>query len=298
MKRLLRLLAAVIFAGLVIFWLVTIPKTTNPEALTGLIGDPVAGEEIFNTAGCASCHSAPNAEGDARLELAGGREFVSDFGTFYAPNISPDPDAGIGNWSTDDLVNALHHGTTPDRDHLYPAFPYTTYARMTLDDIVSLDAYLKTLPAVSTPSKRHDVGFPFNIRRTLGGWKMLFMDNDWVLQDADTPQLERGRYLVEAMGHCGECHTPRNILGGLDTSRWLGGAPNPSGKGTIPNVTPGELTWDESELMAYFTTGFTPDFDTAGGEMVEVIENLSKLPPEDLSAIIAYLKAVPAVNSE
>jgi len=298
MVRLVRLLAAFIFAGIVIFWLVTTPKSTNPEVLAGITGDATAGEAVFNAAGCASCHAAPKAEGDARLELGGGRAFASDFGTFYAPNISPDPEAGIGNWSTIDLVDALHNGTSPERDHLYPAFPYTTYARMTLGDIVSLDAYLKTLPSVSTPSRPHDVGFPFNIRRTLGGWKMLFLRRDWVMQEVATPELERGRYLVEALGHCGECHTPRNVLGGLQTARWLGGAPNPSGKGTIHNITPGKLTWDEVDLMAYFTTGFTPEFDTVGGEMVEVVDNLSKMPPADLSAIIAYLKAVPAVGSE
>lgn len=296
--RLIRLLAIAGFTGIVVFWLVTIPKSTNPDVLAGLTGDPVVGEEVFNAAGCASCHAAPNAEGDARLELVGGQAFVSDFGTFYAPNISPDPEAGIGDWSTIDLVDALHNGTSPEREHLYPAFPYTTYARMTLGDIVSLDAYLNTLPPVSTPSKPHDVGFPFNIRRTLGGWKMLFMNSDWVMQDVDTPQLERGRYLVEALGHCGECHTPRNFLGGLQTSQWLAGAPNPSGKGTIPNITPGGLDWSEADLMSYFTTGFTPEFDTAGGEMVEVIQNLSKLPPEDLNAIIAYMKAVPAIKTE
>lgn len=296
--RLARLLVAVVFAGVVIFWLATIPKSTSADVLAGITGDVVAGEAVFNAAGCASCHAAPKAEGEARLVLGGGRAFVSDFGTFYAPNISPDPDAGIGNWSAIDLVDALHNGTSPERDHLYPAFPYTTYARMTLGDIVSLDAYLKTLPPVSTQSQPHDVGFPFNLRRTLGGWKMLFLRRDWVLQDVGTPELKRGRYLVESLGHCAECHTPRNLLGGLKTSQWLGGAPNPSGKGTIPNITPGKLSWSEAELVAYFTTGFTPEFDTAGGEMVEVIDNLSKMPPEDLSAIIAYLKAVPAVGAE
>ncbi|MGR3662015.1 MAG: c-type cytochrome [Paracoccaceae bacterium] len=296
--RLLRLIAAIAFAGIAIFWLATIPKSANPDALAGLVGDPDEGEAVFNAAGCASCHSAPGAEGAAKLELAGGRSFVSAFGTFYAPNISPDMTVGIGDWNASDLVNALQNGISKNREHLYPAFPYTTYTRMTLADIVSLDAYLKTLPSVSTLSKPHDVGFPFNIRRSLGGWKMLFLREGWVMQDVDTAQLERGRYLVEALGHCGECHTPRNILGGLQTSKWLSGAPNPSGKGTIPNITPGALSWSEDDLMAYFTSGFTPEFDTVGGEMVEVVDNLSKMSPDDLSAIIAYLKAVPAITTK
>lgn len=295
--RMLKVLVALAFIGLVVFWLVTIPKTTNSDEIAGLVGDPVAGELVFTAAGCASCHSAPGAQGEAKLELAGGRSFSSDFGTFYAPNISPDPTEGIGSWDTIDLVNALKHGTSPDRQHYYPAFPYTTYTHASLQDIVSLAAYLGTLPPVATPSKPHDVGFPFNIRRTLGGWKFLFMNEGWVLKDAPTPEVERGRYLVEALAHCGECHTPRNALGGLQMSKWLAGGPNPSGQGTIPNITPGALDWSDEDIKNYLTTGFTPDFDTVGGEMVEVVDNIAQLPEEDVRAIVAYLKAVPAVSN-
>ena len=295
MKRLALIFICLGLIGLGVFWLLTAPKTSDPTVLSGLVPDPVGGRAVFFAAGCASCHSAPDATGDAILILSGGRAFASDFGTFYAPNISPDPVNGIGSWSLGDLVNAMQHGTSPAGQHYYPAFPYGAYANATPQDIVSLRAYLMTLPAAATPSRAHDVGFPFSIRRTLGGWKLLFQQKGWVLQDTTTPEVERGRYLVEALGHCGECHTPRNLLGGLQTSMWLAGAPNPSGKGNIPNITPGKLDWSDADIVYYLKTGFTPDFDSAGGVMVEVIENLAQLPDVDLKAIVSYLNAVPAL---
>ncbi len=294
--RIVIFLVALAAIGLGAFWLVTRPATSDPAALAGIEPDLARGEAVFNAGGCASCHSAEGATGEARLELGGGRGFASDFGTFRAPNISPDPKTGIGGWTALDLVNAMTHGTSPQGAHYYPAFPYATYTRATVEDIVSLHGYLMTLPPVTAASRPHDLTFPFNIRLTLGGWKFLFLDDSWILPDSAKTDVTRGRYLVEALGHCGECHTPRNALGAVDPSRWLAGAPNPSGKGTIPNITPAKLDWSDGELMAYFTTGFTPDFDVAGGEMTEVIENLKQLPEDDLSAIIAYLRAVPAVE--
>ena len=295
MKRLILFLVALAIAGAAGLF-ITAPKRLNADALAGFEPDVKAGEMVFLAAGCASCHSAPQATGDARFLLTGGRAFPSDFGTFYAPNISPDPSEGIGKWSALDLANAMRFGTSPRGQHYFPVFPYGTYSRASLQDIVSLYAYMQTLPPDLTANKPHEVGFPFSIRTSLGGWKMLFFSDDWALKDAPTPTLERGRYLVEALGHCTECHTARNALGGLKTSAWLGGAPNPTGKGTIPNITPAKLDWSDADLVNYFKTGFTPDFDTAGGLMVEVIENLSGLPDSDLQAIVAYLRAIPAVE--
>ncbi len=295
MKRLLFLLVALAIAGAAGLF-VTAPERLDGDALAGFEPDVAAGELVFLAAGCASCHSAPETTGNARLILTGGQVFPSDFGTFFAPNISPDPVAGIGGWSALDLANAMRFGTSPEGQHYFPVFPYGTYSRASLQDIVSLYAYLQTLPPDQTANKPHDVGFPFNIRASLGGWKVLFFSDDWVLTDAPTPELERGRYLVEALGHCSECHTARNALGGLKTSTWLGGAPNPTGTGTVPNITPAKLDWSDADLVNYFKTGFTPDFDTAGGLMVEVIENLSGLPDSDLQAIVAYLRAIPAVE--
>ncbi|PRX35035.1 Cytochrome c, mono-and diheme variants [Meinhardsimonia xiamenensis] len=296
MRRLARALAILAVTGVAAFWYLTAPRSEPVENLTGLAGDAGRGALVFAAGGCASCHAAPGAEGAARLELGGGRRFASPFGTFVAPNISPDPEHGIGGWSVADLVNAMHHGTSPEGAHYYPAFPYTSYARVSLQDIADLHAYLLTLPPVARPSAPHEVGFPFNIRRLLGGWKLLFARHDGPVVKDVPPEAERGRYLVEGLGHCGECHTPRNALGGLDYSRWLGGAPNPTGKGRIPNITPAALDWSEADIAYYLETGFTPDFDSAGGEMAEVVKNTAQLSPEDRASIAAYLKAVPPVR--
>ena len=296
MRRLLGYLIGLAVIGAGVAWFLTAPDRLDPAATADLQGDAARGEAVFWAAGCASCHSAPGAEGEARLVLSGGRLFPSDFGTFIAPNISPDAEAGIGAWTLAELADALVNGVSPNGSHYYPAFPYTTYARAELSDIADLYAYLQTLPADTTPSQPHDVGFPFSIRRSLGGWKLLFFRRDWILEGDLEPELARGRYLVEALGHCGECHTPRNFLGGPDTSRWLGGAPNPSGDGTIPNITPGKLGWSAADIAGYLKTGFTPEFDSAGGEMAEVVQNMSNLSDEDLAAIAAYIKAVPPVE--
>ena len=214
------------------------------------------------------------------------------------PNISPDPGHGIGEWTEIEFVNAVMRGITPDGDHYYPAFPYGSYIRMTLEDVRDLWAYIKTLPASERTNEPNELGFPFSIRRGVGVWKLLYLDDSWIV---DVPAaLERGRYLVEGPGHCGECHTPRKGLGGLDASQWLAGAPNPDGKGRIPNITPGGKSlsgWAEVDIVEYLTSGFTPDYDTAGGTMVSVIDNTSKLSDQDRAAIAAYLKAIPAIPS-
>ena len=271
----------------------TRPDPLPDSALDGLTPDGANGAQIFAAMGCASCHAGDDGPADV---LAGGRAFASGFGTFYAPNISMDPDAGIGGWTDVQIASAVMRGVSDDGAHLYPAFPYAAYHNADLQDVADLVAHLRTLPADSTPSSPHDVGFPFNIRATLGVWKALYLRDDWVLTDAPTPELERGRYLVEAMSHCGECHTSRDALGGLKTDAWLAGAPNPSGEGRIPNITPGGLSWSEGEIAEYLSSGFTPDFDTAGGSMAEVVANTAQLPDSDRAAIAAYLKAVPAIS--
>ncbi|MBN2630835.1 MAG: c-type cytochrome [Rhodobacteraceae bacterium] len=292
MSRLpLFVLAAALIGG-AIFWRVTMPETLPAEHFAGVTGDAARGEAIFTATGCASCHMAPGAKGEAQRVLAGGQRFASDFGTFVAPNISPDPTHGIGGWSLMDLANAMQRGVTPDGQHLYPALPYWSYARMQPQDVADLYAYIQTLPPSDVASLPHDLGFPFNIRRVVGGWKVLNRDRDFVVQGDLTAAEARGRYIAEAMAHCGECHTPRNSLGGLDTSRWLAGAPNPSGQGDIPNITPAKLTWSEAEIVEYLTSGFTPDYDSVGGHMVHVVENMAKLADSDRAAVAAYLKRV------
>ena len=281
------------FIGVAVAWFVTAPQPLDPERLVDPATDSLFeadasnGALVFAAAGCASCHGAEGTEA-----LAGGKSFVSDFGTFYAPNISTDVTHGIGGWSVYELANAMMAGVSPNGAHYFPAFPYTAYAKMTPQDAVDLVAHLRTLPADATPSRDHDVGFPFNIRRSVGGWKMLFASDEWEVADVATPELERGRYLVEALGHCAECHTPRNALGALQSEKWMRGAPNPSGEGSIPSIHPDDLGWSAQDIAIYLDSGFTPEFDTAGGSMVDVIDNTAKLTDEDRAAIAAYLIAL------
>ena len=277
-------------------WWITTPERVDAGDYADLIGVPARGAVVFHAGGCASCHSAEGASGDKKLVLSGGRAFVSDFGTFNAPNISADPEHGIGDWSVTDLANAMIHGTSPTGQHYYPAFPYAAYSRVSPQDIADLHAYLITLPADATPDRAHDLAFPFTLRRGLGLWKALYVTDGWQVAGDLTEVEARGRYLAEALGHCAECHTPRGVLGGLDRDRWMAGAPNPSGQGTIPNITPAKLDWSEADLIAYFTSGFTPDYDTAGGSMAAVVESLAQLPDTDRAALAAYLKRLPAVE--
>ena len=277
--------------GAVIGWFLTAPQYASSSDFADLQSDVVAGETIFNAAGCASCHAAPDTSGEAKLILAGGMHFETDFGTFVAPNISPSG-AGIGDWSLLEFATALTEGVSPDGKHYFPAFPYTSYQNMKPQDIADLYAYMQTLPDSDTASLPHEIGFPFNIRRSLGGWKLLFMRSGFATPATDDPKLERGQYLVEALGHCSECHTPRNALGGPNREAWLQGGPNPDGRGTIPNITPDELGWSSEEIVEYLKTGFTPEFDVVGGSMVSVQENMATLPDSDLEAIAAYLLAL------
>ena len=272
-------------------WALTRPQPVSPDIFDGLTADAEHGAYVFAAAGCGSCHAAADGPDDL---MTGGKEFQSDFGTFVAPNISTDPDHGIGGWSDLELASAIMSGVGRDGAHLYPAFPYTAYAKAAPQDIYDLIAYLRTLPADDAPSAPHHLGFPFNQRIALGPWKALNADDAWVLETSD-PQLERGRYLVEALGHCAECHSPRDALGGLQRENWMAGAPNPSGEGRIPNITPAELLWSEDDIIAYLQSGFTPAFDVAGGSMAAVIRNTSQLTDDDRAAIAAYLKAIPPV---
>jgi mono/diheme cytochrome c family protein len=281
-------LLAIVAAGAGLW--ITRPQAVDPATFDQIAGDATRGQSVFYAAGCLSCHADHEATGDQKLVLTGGQAFPSDFGTFYAPNISTDDTHGIGSWTLAEFASAVTKGTSPDGAHYYPAFPYTAYAKMTDQDLADLWAFWQTLPPSDVPSQPHDVGFPFNIRASLGGWKMLFFADDWVVTEVDSETLARGRYLVEALGHCGECHTPRNALGGLDTGNWLAGAPNPSGSGRIPALT--TLDWSAEDIAYYLETGFTPEFDSAGGHMAPVVENFGKLTADDRMAVAAYIKAI------
>jgi len=281
------------------FWLLTAPQPLDAAVLPDKPGDAAKGERLFWAGGCASCHAAPGASGDDLLKLSGGVAIASPFGTFHAPNISPDKTHGIGDWSALDFVNAMKRGMAPDGSHLYPAFPYTSYQRMTVPDLLDLKAYLDTLPSETTANQPHELPFPFSIRRAIGLWKLLYLDGKTFTPDpAKSAAVNHGAYLVEGAGHCNECHTPRTALGGLEMDRALGGAPNPSGKGSVPDITsgPGGLAdWSAEDIANALDTGFTPDFDSLGGTMAEVVRNMAKLTAEDRQAIGEYLKQVPPV---
>ncbi|GGB50501.1 diacylglycerol kinase [Roseibium aquae] len=305
MKKLIVAFAILGAAGFGGAWVLSAPQVVSTEALAALTpGDAVNGERLFWAGGCASCHAAPEAKGEDKLVLAGGVRLESPFGTFVAPNISMSESAGIGAWSLPEFVNAMVKGTAPDGANYYPAFPYTSYTHMTLQDVADLFAFMTTLPAVETVPGNHELGFPFNIRRTVGLWKRLYLRPDFAISqpeagDADPALWERGRYLVEGPGHCAECHTPRGPLGGLETGRWMAGAPNPAGEGRIPDITPSDAGiggWSVSDIAYYLESGFTPDYDSVGGEMVAVQENMTRLPAQDREAIAVYLKALPPSN--
>lgn len=264
------------------------PLPLDASALPAHDPDPANGERLFHAGGCASCHGE---------KLEGGQVLATAFGRFHVPNISPDPDAGIGGWSDLDFLNAMKRGLSPDGRHLYPAFPYTAYTRMGAADLLDLKAWLDRYEPVSSVVPDHELAFPWNLRRGLGLWKRLYLDPSPVVEvDPSQQQLVLGRYLVEAVGHCGECHTPRDRLGGLVRARWLAGAPSLEGEGSVPNITPHEdglADWSAADFARYFRSGFLPDYDTVGGAMVAVQENLARLDDEDRAAIGAYLASVP-----
>jgi len=281
---------------MVAFWILTSAKIPKFLSLENYQASLERGEYVFNASGCASCHSSPDATEAEKLVLTGGRSFPSLFGTFYAPNISMDKVNGIGAWSEQDFANALLYGVSPEGQHYYPSFPYTAYANMTDQDISDLWAYFKSIPESSKPSIDHDLPMYVRWRRLIAFWKLLNKREPMTeLVSLDATE-QRGAYLVETLGHCGECHTSRNFIGGLQYKYWLGGAKNPAGRGMIPNITPTKLTWNTEEIVEYLASGFTPDFDVAGGHMADVVQNTSKLTKEDRLAIAEYLKAIPGVQ--
>jgi mono/diheme cytochrome c family protein len=297
------LLAAVIagLAGFGIFWWLTIPAVVAANTLPAYAPNLANGLTTFNAGGCSSCHAVPNQPD--RLKLGGGLAIPSSFGTFYAPNISPDPNDGIGRWTEADFVTAVLKGTSPNGAHYFPAFPYTSYQHARIEDVRDLFAYLKTLAPVTGKARDHDVPFPFNIRLDVGVWKFLFMggkflDSKPLVPDAaHSPQWNRGAYLVNSLGHCAECHSPRNFLGGIVATQRFAGGPNPEGEGWVPNITQkGLADWSAKDIAYFLESGQTPDGDSAGGSMVRVIKNTSQLSPGDREAMADYIKSLPPVE--
>jgi mono/diheme cytochrome c family protein len=300
MKRVALILAVAVIAGASLAWGLSAPRPRYTEAewqALGLSGDAGAGRLVFFAGGCESCHKSPGQ--DDPLKLGGGLELKTPFGSFYPPNISSDPADGIGAWRPVDLANALLSGVSPDGRHFYPAFPYTSYQRMTPKDVADLAAFLRTLAPVKGKAPANALAFPFSIRRAVGLWKLLYFDNSGLPPDpAQSEQWSRGRYLVEGPGHCGECHTPRNILGAMEQNRALAGAPLPDGHGKAANLRGGDfLNWSDDDIVEALTSGFTPSGDVLGAGMTAVVRNLSQLPESDREAIAVYLRSLPPLGA-
>lgn len=254
--------------------------------------DPKNGEYIAKASGCIGCHTDTQA---GSAPFSGGRALTTPFGVFYGPNITPDPRTGLGRWTEADFRRAIRLGEGPDGAHYFPAFPYAAFTGMADNDVRDLWAYLRTLAPVNKVNRPHELRFPFGWRFLVVFWKWLFFTPGPI---APAPQasaaVQRGAYLVRVLGHCGECHTPRNFLGGLQADRWLAGARIAEGK--VPNLTPTRLKkWTDAGITGYLQTGTTPDGDVAVEPMSEVVANTtSQLTPADLAALIAYLRSLPA----
>jgi mono/diheme cytochrome c family protein len=281
-------------------WWITAPRPAFSEAdAAGLDqgGDPILGERVFDAGDCASCHASPGQPD--RRHLGGGLTLASPFGTFFPPNISPDPNDGIGRWRTIDLANALLSGVSPRGQHIYPALPYTSYAHMRVEDVKDLMAYLRTLPAVAGQAPRHDLAFPFTIRRLVGFWKFLYLDRRPIRPDPARDEVwNRGRYLVEAVGHCAECHSARNMLGAIKLSSRFAGGRDQEGVGFVPNITPAGIGhWSSEEIVEALTSGHTPDLRRIGSSMADVVTDTAALPLSDRQAIAVYLQSLPPRSS-
>jgi mono/diheme cytochrome c family protein len=296
MNRFVLAAIMLVVLGASTFWLVTVPAMVPANTLAPYTPDLANGKTMFFAGGCASCHANPGEED--RTKLGGGLALKSPFGTFHTPNISPDPTDGIGLWSEANFVTAMWKGTSPDGRHYYPAFPYTSYQHLNLSDVRDLFAYLKTLPAVQGKVRDHELPFPFNIRRVVGAWKLLYLDGKTFEPDPlQSAEWNRGAYLVNGPGHCAECHSPRNVLGGINSRQRFAGGPEQDGEGWVPNITPAGIgTWSARDIEDVLDSGSTPDGDSVSGSMVAVVRNTSQLSQSDRAAIAAYLKSLPPVE--
>jgi mono/diheme cytochrome c family protein len=271
-----------------------VPRDGEPAEIAAS-GDPARGAYVLRLGGCVTCHTDAKNGG---AFLAGGRALGSPYGTFYVSNITPDPATGIGGWSTADFVRTMTEGISPDGHPYFPAFPYTSYTRMQRDDLGDLKAYLDTVEPVPNQVRDHDLRFPFGFRPLLRGWQLLFFDPGTFQPDPQRSEIwNRGAYIVNGPGHCSECHTPRNLLGGPERDRFLAGTRDgPDGK-PVPNITPdaedGIGNWSKSDLTFALKTSILPDGDVLGGAMAEVVkEATSHWTDQDREAVAEYLFTV------
>lgn len=291
----LALFAALGFAA---FWLLSAPRPLTAADLPDHAGDVANGERLYHASGCHSCHlPGPDLTGvDAALP-AGGAPLKTPVGTFYPPNLTPDPETGLGTWTGLDFINAMQRGIGKSGHHLIPAFPYTSYAHMTHQDALDIRAYLATLPAVKNSAKPQDVPLQAIVRRGIGLWKWVGLNTS--VTQADPSQSEswnRGRYLVDGPGHCNECHTPRTVIMTSDMSRYLAGGPHPEGDGKVPSlrglIERGRYK-DANDIKSALQNGELLGYDKlSSGGMGKVQTNMSKLPDADVAAIAEYLASL------
>jgi mono/diheme cytochrome c family protein len=278
----LRLLAALVLSP------AAVQAQTLDELDGGITADPnsasaaARGKYVLFASGCIACHTAQE---EGATPLVGGHVLETDFGTFNVPNITPDPETGIGNWSLEDFRRAVREGIAPDGSYYYPAFPFTSYVGMTDRDVEDLFTYLQSVRPVRNARVDHDLKFPYNIRAALGPWRWLYFDPDEAGRDREARAQDRGAYLVNTLGHCGECHSPRGWLGAVDADAPLAGSP------IAPPINQRALAnWSRADMLALLESGFTPESDVVGGSMTDVIEdNTSQLTDADRGAIADYL---------
>ncbi|WP_442204659.1 c-type cytochrome [Rhizobium sp. RAF56] len=296
MRWIASLIAGTVVLAIAVVWWATTARAPFPPGDPSLAaaGDAQRGRVIFAAGDCSSCHATPG-QSD-RLRLGGGLALASPFGTFRPPNISSDPKDGIGSWTVADLANALIGGVSPRAQHYYPVFPYPSYTAMNLEDVEDLFAFLRTLPAVEGRPPPHDIPLVFRVRRFLGFWKLLFFRQgrfDGALTVDATH--DRGAYLVEAVGHCAECHSSRNLLGAVIPETRFAGGPDPEGTGFVPNITPARIGgWTPAEVAEVLKSGNTPNHGRVGSSMADVVSNTAMLPQSDRDAIAAYVTSLPA----
>jgi mono/diheme cytochrome c family protein len=304
LRRLLILAGLLGVLGFAGYFVLTAPFTWSALHPTRDVADADPadlknGQLLFYSGSCGTCHASPNQKNETRL--GGGVALTSGFGTFYMPNISSDQADGIGGWTTAQFVRAMREGVSAHGENEYPAFPYTSMQRMTANDLRDLLTFIKTLPAVAGKARDHDLKFPFTMRRGVGLWKLLFLDGEPLVADPKrSPAWNRGKYLVEGVAHCAECHSPRNFAGAIIADKRFSGAPDPEGHGYVPNISQDETGigyWSQREIGDYLGTGLTPINTQAGESMAAVVSNLAHLPPDDREAMAEYIKTLPAINA-
>jgi mono/diheme cytochrome c family protein len=299
MKRLL--LVIIGLGALAAVALVVLNRSdANPGLAPAIAGAPAAadrvarGEYLAKAADCVACHTA----GESGKPFAGGVAFKLPFGTIYSSNITPDARYGIGAYTDDEFVRAVREGVRKDGRHLYPAFPYTSYTALSRDDVLAIKAYLGTLAPVAQANRPNGLSFPFDQRWAMGFWNAAFFKSRRFEADPSKPaEWNTGAYLATALGHCGECHTPRNLGFGLEHGQELAGEELQGWRAY--NITAdrahGIGAWTDTEILGYLTTGHAPGRASASGPMGEAVaHSLEFLAPEDAAALVAYLRTVPA----